>query len=147
MIICHDAIFLQWTPSLLNQLIPIINSNMQNLDERVFIDMWSSFALIFLVFVTFPRNMAQIVKRYKSTFAWKIFFVIAFVFSELWHIVVEWLHPVTLLNITPDIWMFPVFIFCMVLLTIVSKVDTNFQLSRSFFLLHVIKRSTFFTIA
>ena len=86
MIICHDAIFLQWTPSLLIQFIPIINSNVQNLDERVFINMWSSFALIFLVFVTFPRNMAQIVKRYKSTFAWKIFFVIAFVFSELWQI-------------------------------------------------------------
>ena len=57
---------------------------------------------------TFPRNMAQIVRRYRSTSVWKIFFDVLCIFGVMIKFfsgkrVFFAMYSVILLNITLDI--------------------------------------------
>lgn len=105
---------------------------------KVFIVRSFSPAFIFLVSSTFPRSMVQIVRRFKSRPVWNIF-GIAFVFLGYDTFVVEkeLFYYTFSYSIKYNSWNLNAlaFIFCMVSVSIVSKVDITFQLSRSLFTL------------
>ena len=61
----------------------------QSLNENLFIDRWSSLALIFLVSCYFSKKLAQIVRRYRSTSVWKILFDCFCVFGVMTNFVVQ----------------------------------------------------------
>ena len=95
-----------------------------NLNESLLIDRWSSLVPNLLV-CYFPRNLAQILKRNRSTYVWKIVFHSFYTFKVITHFVeAEGFldkHSATFLNITSGIF------FCRVLLNSKSKVDIKFK--------------------
>ena len=105
-------------------------SNEKESNERLFLDRCFFFHLTCFSLVTFPRNLAQIFRSGRSTYARNIFFHSFYNFEVMTHLVAD----ESFLNKYLDTFFeynwdlnIVAFFFCKALLTIISKVDIKFQ--------------------
>ena len=101
-----------------NLIIRIINATFLNILNTnggtwMKVHLWIGgllFPLTFLLLITFPRNLAQIFRRGRSTYVRSIFFHSFYTFEVMAYFVAEESflnkHLASLLNVTPRIWLF-----------------------------------------
>ena len=105
--------------------------NQKKSSESLFIDRGFFIPLTCFSLVTFPRNLPQIFRSDRSTYARDIFFHSFCTFQVMTHFVAEesFLNKYLTTLFEYNSWDLNIvaFFFCRVLLTINSKVDIKFQ--------------------
>ena len=108
------------------------NLNEKESNESLFIDRCFFFPLTCFSLATFPRNLAQISKKARSTYERNIFFHSFYTFEVMIHFVAEesFLNTYLATQFEYNSWDLNTvasLLFCRAFLTIISKVDIKFQ--------------------